>query len=107
MVDILSKIEHMLLERNWPEKELSRRADIPQTTINTWYRKRQTPTLYSLEKISKAFGVTLSVLLAEKNDLVELSEQDKEILRIYYSLNPELRRRSLNFLNTLVNTDSD
>lgn len=100
MMDILSRIECMLLERNWSEKELSRRAQISHTTINTWYRKKQTPTLYSLDKVSKAFGVTLSELLAEEEDLVELSEQDKEFFKVYYSLNPEQRKLLAQFLES-------
>ncbi|MGN0293782.1 MAG: helix-turn-helix domain-containing protein, partial [Lachnospiraceae bacterium] len=65
MINILEKIEQMRLKRNWSEYDLSCRADLPQTTINTWYRKQQVPTLYSLDKLSKAFGITLSELLAD------------------------------------------
>lgn len=106
MVNILSKIEHMLVERNWSERELSIRADIPQSTINTWYRKHQIPTLYSLDKISKAFGITLSQLLAEEGDPVELTEQDKEFLDIYNAADPEQKEILLTFLESIVKKNS-
>lgn len=100
MVNILDKIERMLIERNWTEKELSIRADISQSTINTWYRKKQSPSLYSLDKISMAFGITLSELLAGDGDPVELSEQEKEFLEIYNSAEPEQKKALLTFLES-------
>lgn len=106
MVNILDKIEHMLIERNWTEKELSIRADISQSTINTWYRKRQIPTLYSLDKISKAFGITLSQLLAEDGDLIELSDQDREFLKLYNSAEPKQKEVLLTFLQSFARKKS-
>lgn len=101
MIDILKRIEELRLERSWTEYELSKKAGIPQSTISTWYRKRQSPTLHSLEKLSNAFGITLSVLLAEENNFVELSLQEREALRFFQRLTLEQRTLFLNFLDSL------
>lgn len=106
MINILEKIEQMRLKRNWSEYDLSYRADLPQTTINTWYRKQQVPTLYSLDKLSKAFGITLSELLADTGDLMEIAEQDKEVLEFYRSLNPRQQRLLKQYLKSLTEHDS-
>ncbi len=102
MINVLKRIEQMRLARKWSEYELGRRAGLPQTTINTWYRKQQTPTLYSLDKLSEAFGITLSELLADKNDPVEITEMEKEMLQLFHSLRPNQKKYLLEFLESLT-----
>ena len=60
MIDILEKIRILKLERNWSEYQLAEKSGIPQSTISSWYRKNQIPTISSLEKICNAFNLTLS-----------------------------------------------
>lgn len=103
MINVLERIEQIRLSRNWSEYELSRRSGLPQTTINTWYRKQQIPTLPSLEKLSEAFGITLSELLADDNDPMELTEQDHQLLSFFHCLKPEQQKSLIQFLKTLTN----
>ncbi|MDO5410603.1 MAG: helix-turn-helix transcriptional regulator [Lachnospiraceae bacterium] len=105
MIDILKRIDELRLERSWTEYELSKQADIPQSTISTWYRKKQNPTLHSLEKLSDAFGIPLSALFADKNDLVELSEQEREVLHFFQRMTSRQRVLFLDFLKSF-NEDS-
>lgn len=47
------------------------------------------PTIPSLKKISSAFGITLSQLLAEKDSLVSLTEDQRKLLERWARLNKE------------------
>lgn len=105
MVDILDRILKMRTERHWTEYELGKRADISQSTISTWYRKKQLPNLATLDKISRAFGVTLSQLVAEEGDLVELSQEDKDLLKLYQCLTVKQRKYFMEFMESLVYGD--
>ncbi len=107
MIDILKRIENMRLERNWTEYELSKKADIPQSTIHAWYRKNQVPALSSLEKLCNAFGIPLSVLFSEDSYLIELSEQELNALRLFQCLNSNQKTRLLQFLSTLTQESQD
>lgn len=80
MKDILEEITRLRLERNWSEYDLAKQSGIPQSTISTWYRKNQLPTLRSLEKVCAGFGITMSQLLAEGDDTFALSPNQIEIL---------------------------
>lgn len=103
MIDILKRIEHMRLERNWTEYELSKKADIPQSTIHAWYRKNQVPTLPSLEKLCNAFGISLSVLFSDDSDLLtELSEQELYALHLFQCLGASQKTYLLQFLNSIT-----
>lgn len=102
MIDILQQIEDMRLKRSWSENELCRRAGISQSTVNTWYRKNQIPTVQSLEKICCAFDTSLSVLLADNGHPVKLSSEEYEFLTLLNKLTPSQRDNLLNFLQSML-----
>lgn len=58
MKDVLQEITKMRLERGWSEYELEKNAGLSQSTISTWYRKGQVPTIKTLEKVCRGFGIT-------------------------------------------------
>ena len=70
MIDILKEITRLRLERNWSEYELAKNSGLTQSTISTWYRKNQIPTIQTLDKICKGFGITLSQFFAEGDDAI-------------------------------------
>jgi len=98
MKDILDEIDRLRLERGWTEYELAKNSGVPQSTISTWYRRRQVPTIDNLSKICAAFGITLSSFLAEGDDAVILTPEQKELLDHWAALSPKLREIVLELL---------
>lgn len=92
MINILEEITRLRLKRNWSEYELAKKAGIPQSTISTWYRKGQKPSVESLEKICKGFGITLSEFFAEGNDPVSLTPEQEKMLDQWSVLSPEKKK---------------
>ena len=91
MKDILKEITRLRLKRNWSEYELAKYSGVSQSTISTWYRKQQVPTIPTLEKVCKGFGITLSQFFAEGDDAIVLTPEQKELLDNWSSL-PEKQR---------------
>ena len=60
MIDILERITQYREKHHWTEYELAKRAELPQSTISSWYRKNMLPSIASLDKIAQAYGLTLS-----------------------------------------------
>ena len=89
MKDILSAITAYREDRGWTEYQLAERSGLPQSTISSWYRQNIIPPLPSLEKISTAFGMTLSQLLAEDGEAVSLTDLQKELLERWSRLSKE------------------
>lgn len=87
MKEILKEITRLRLSRNWSEYELAIRSNLSPSTISTWYRKKQTPTIPSLEKICKGLGITLSQFFAEGEDTLSLTQEQREMLDSWSSLN--------------------
>ena len=87
MKDVLREITMIRLERGWSEYEqqaerlsetlyeLAKNSGISQSTISTWYRKNQTPTIQTLDKVCKGFGITLSQFFAEGDDSIFLTQE--------------------------------
>ena len=81
-MDILEKITKLRLENGWSEYELAERAELPQSTISSWYRKNLIPSIPSLEHICAAFGITLSQFFLENECFTEkLTKEQSDVLK--------------------------
>ena len=83
MKTILDKIVDYRLRRGWTEYMLSVRSALPQSTISCWYCKGTAPTVASLQKICAAFGITMSQLFAEGNEVGSLTDGQMRILNCW------------------------
>ena len=89
MKNILKTITEYRLKRGWTEYHLAELSEVPQSTISSWYRKNSVPSLSSLEKICKTFGVTISQFLSENDDPVTLTKEQRKLLEHWAQLTPE------------------
>ncbi len=101
MKDILNEISQLRMKRNWSEYELAKNAGIPQSTISTWYRKKQIPSIPSLEKVCQGFGITLSQFFAEDDEAVFLTAEEREVLENWGSLTAKQRALFLELFKTI------
>lgn len=101
MIDVLDRITKLRLERNWTEYQLAIRSDLPQSTISSWYRKNMLPSISSLEKICKAFDITMSQFFIEGTDCYVATDEESEVLVEWHKLDEEQRVALYSFLKTL------
>ncbi len=100
-MDILQEITRLRLERGWTEYELAKNSDLAQSTISTWYRKNQIPTIQTLEKLCKGLGINLSQFFAREEELVALSPEQRGMLDCWSALNPKQREIVLELLKNM------
>ena len=86
IINILDRITQLRLERKWSEYELAKYSNNTQSTISTWYRENQLPTIKSLDKICSGSGITLSQFFAENCDAISLTPKQREMLDNWCSL---------------------
>ena len=67
-MDILDRIVQLREESHWTEYQLAEKSGLTQSTISSWYRKKMTPSITSLQKICNAFGISLSQFFLEDGD---------------------------------------
>jgi transcriptional regulator with XRE-family HTH domain len=63
MTDARAKITRLRRERDWTLERLAREADLTTTTVWRIESGATDPTVPSLEKLARAFGITVSELL--------------------------------------------
>ncbi len=102
MVDILGRITRQRLLRNWTEYQLAQKSGIPQSTISSWYRKKMLPTLPSLEKICRAFDMTMAQFLSENNCLTEITPGQEELLNRWELLTPSQKNAFLGLMDSIL-----
>lgn len=100
MIDILDRITQYRNKRQWTEYELAKHAELPQSTISSWYRKNMLPSIASLDKIAQAYGLTLSQFFAEEENIVA-SDEEKQLLREWNKLDKLQQESLLKFLQSL------
>lgn len=89
------------LERNWTEYQLAEKSNLPQSTISSWYRKNQIPTIQSLDKICQAFNITLAQFFTEENSTpIVLTDKQKAIIDNFNKLNESQQKAVLNLLTS-------
>ena len=102
IINILDRITQLRLERKWSEYELAKYSNITQSTISTWYRENQLPTIKSLDKICSGCGITLSQFFAE-NDMIELTPELKELYSDWRFLTPKQKELTKQFVKEMKN----
>ena len=86
-LDVQQHIRELMEERGWSEYKLAKMANLPQSTISNLFKRNNVPTLYTLEAICKAFGMTLAQFFSEGKEQralfakwATLSEEQKRVL---------------------------
>lgn len=100
-MNVLERIYQLRTERGWSEYQLAEASEISQSTISSWYRKGMLPSIGSLEKICKGFGITLSSFFDEGEDAISLTDEQKRLIDGWERLSPKQRKSLIDFLENL------
>lgn len=99
MVHVLDTITKYRMAHGWTEYELSVRSGLPQSTISSWYRKKMTPSIASLEKICIAFDLTLAQFFAEDETFSVLTPDQMKLMEKWVLLSAEEKQLILQLLS--------
>ena len=103
-MDFSIRLKELRNEKNISQAELAKTIGLSTGCIGMLETGKREPTSNTLSLLSDFFGVTTDYLLGREDDFgnvetnANLSEQEKELLRLFKSL-PEVRRRTI--LDTL------
>ncbi len=79
---ILDKIKDMNADRGWSIYELSKRADVSQGTLYSCIRRQSSPSNAVLDRICKAYGITLFQFYHDMDSNGELTDEQKADLKM-------------------------
>lgn len=101
MIDVLERITEYRTQKGWSEYQLAEKSGLTQSTISSWYRRNLIPSIPSLNKICRAFGITLSQFFSEEHDTFSLTEVQKQLIQASGHLTPEQLKALVRFLEKL------
>ena len=99
-MDTHARLQQLLQERGWTEYKLSKECGLSQSTIGNIFRRNTVPSVATLERICKGFGITLSQFFAE-TDMVELTPDLKELFDCWVCLTPNQKSAALQMLRAM------
>lgn len=98
--DVIKRIQELLDFKHWTLYKLAKESDLPYSSLNNLFHRKNCPTIATLERICAGFGIGLSEFFnftenplrnneisSEKQDILNsydsLSAKDKELLVAY------------------------
>ncbi len=97
MIDVLERINELRRERGWTIYKLAEESMVAQSTMSNMFTRKTMPSLYTLNQICEAFGITMSEFF---NDGVEVSEETR-LLSVFRELDGKDRRTILSIAEVL------
>ena len=107
MNDILKRITSLMNTRNWTLYKLAKESDIPYSSLNSMFQKNNQPTISTLEKICKAFNITMSEFFSNtplnKKITQDFSKVELELIQTFQNLSKSNQKLLIDFANLLHN----
>lgn len=91
MIDILKRINDLRKARGWTVYKLAEESMVAQSTISNMFTRKTLPSLYTLNQICEAFGITMSEFF---DDSAPLSDETR-VLSLFRSLSEKDRKTVL------------
>lgn len=105
-MDVVGRIRELNKRRNWSDYRLAKEAGIPQSTLSNLLHRGNIPSLYTLERICQAFGISLSEFFASPcfdYKALEEDEESRQLVILYNQLNDIQKRRVFVYITSLMN----
>lgn len=107
MLDILDnksvydKVDAIRLKKGWTIYELAKKSGVAPTTIYNWRDRLSSPTLSLLDAVCAAFGITVIDFLLDGEELANLTEEQREIIRLWSTLTQAQKSSIKNLMKSM------
>ena len=84
--EVISRIRYFLEYKHWSLYRLAKEADIPYGSLSNIFNRKTVPSIPTLDRICKGFGISLSAFFEyDKNPIriESLSDTEQDIINSY------------------------
>ena len=75
-MDVLKRLKDLMHSKGINEYKLSKLSEVPQSTINSMFRKQNNPTIYTLEKICRSLNITMSEFFRQEDENPDITDEN-------------------------------
>ena len=105
---VLKKITQLLDEHNWTLYRLAKEAKISYSTLSNTFHRNNVPSVTTLLRICKGFGITMSEFFDEGGtDFTQLDMPDQQLLKDFRQLPREDKALVTSYMRGLLNIPND
>lgn len=101
-MDYLERLRYLMKQRDLTEYKLSHISDVPQSTINSLFKKNYLPTIPTLEALCNGMGITLSEFFYRPDQKKTTDEEEQELLQKWNLLTTKEHLVLLQFIDLLL-----
>lgn len=102
-MDLVNRISKLREERHWSEYHLAKEAGISQSTLSNLINRGNNPSIYTLEKIAHAFGLTLAQFFNTDEEIIFVTGAQKELLEYWNCMDRLQREKTLSYIKGMLN----
>lgn len=99
---IYNKVDSIRKEKAWSIYELAKKAGVHPNTIYHWRDNKSSPTLSLLDAVCTAFNITVIAFLMDENELMALTDEQKEVIRLWNTLSEEQKVALLSLMRSMT-----
>lgn len=100
-MDVLKKIKDLMKEHNLSSYALAKKSSLSQSTISNLFQRNTVPNVATIEKICNGLGITLSQFFSIDDEMVCLSELDKDLLMHWSKLSEQQKQGFLTAIKSI------
>lgn len=100
--DIIQRIQALCQARSWTYYRLAKESGLTYSTLCTMMHKANAPSLPTLMKICKGFGITPAEFFDADNPVTSLSPADAKHLQLWMQLNDANKEAATKFIGYLL-----
>lgn len=97
----LERIQELCAERNWSYYQLAKASGITYSTLNTMINKQNMPSLPTLQKLCRGFGISVTDFFEPNRSISGLTEDQAQCLSLFTSLSREDKQLALAYMKGL------
>lgn len=100
---IIEKLIKLKEQKNWSYYRIAKESNLPESTVTHIYKKKSLPQIDTLISLCKGFGITITQFFCEDEKYNHLSAEEKEILKLWNSLNTNNKKLLKELIQKLDN----
>ena len=101
-VELITRIDQLRNTRHWTEYQLAKRAGISQSTLSNLIHRGNNPSMYTVERIAKAFDLSLAQFFSDEEDPHYLTGDQRELLDYWHAMDRFQKEKVLCFIKGLL-----
>ena len=106
-MNYLEKLKLLMKQHGLNENQLAKKANVPQSTINSLFQKSNLPTISTLEALLEALDMTLSEFFYDDALMMKHQLEEQNLISKWNLMTSEQKNGVLILIDLLLNTGSN